>query len=123
MINDTSIGVNSICWEDADILSGIATYQQDSDICISFNCNASSVCVDIYCYSMIDEDDMPQSDEDLTDEKYLVESAVLTPDSNGNFEFECSDNSGGTAMYIAVVSDESGTSPYDAYFFTACFVD
>ena len=121
-INDSDLGINSICWDGANVTSGIATYKMGSDLAVTFNCNASSVCVDIYCYPLSEDSYLPESDEDLTDAKYLVESETLTPDSNGNFEFEWTDDCGEEAMYIVVVSDDAGSKPMDSYFFTACFV-
>ena len=121
-INDTSAGISDICWVDADVQEGIAIYSLGDDMKLSFNSTEPTLFAEVYRYSLADDSDSPESDEDLTDAKYLYDAFVLPNDGSGSFTIEWTDDSDEESMYIVVVSTTGAALVNDSTFFTACFV-
>ena len=121
-IADSSADISDICWIDAEVNEGIAMYDLETNPGLSFYSSKSSVCIDVYCYSLVDDDNMPKSDDELTSDKYFVASATLTAGADGYFEYFWDDSADETSMYIVIVSSEKGSKTDESYFYTACFV-
>lgn len=121
-INDDSAGINSICWENTDIEQGMAIYSCGDDMKLTFNSSESYLFAEIYRYSMDEDADAPTSDQEYTDAQYLYDAMVLTPDGNGKYTVEWTDDSDEESMYVVVVSTTGAALITDCTFFTACFV-